>query len=106
MPEHLRFPNSPGLGFPPSEIVDAVAYDKNGDVLADEAARKAAVAEGRLGRVDLTPAFFGLLGAQGALPLHYSEMLANRESLRRDRGARAFFDIFSNRAAALFYAAW
>lgn len=40
------------------------------------------------------------------MPLHYSEMLANRESLRRDRGARAFFDIFSNRAAALFYAAW
>jgi len=106
VPVHLRFPNAPGLGFPPSEIVDAVAYDKNGEVLADEAARRAAVAEGRLGRVDVTPAFFGLLGGQGALPLHYSEMLANRESLQRDRGARAFIDIFSNRAAALFYAAW
>ena len=37
VPVHLRFPNAPGLGFPPSEIVDAVAYDKHGEVLADEA---------------------------------------------------------------------
>lgn len=106
VPTHLRFPNAPGLGFPPSEIVDALAYDKNGELLQDAEARDAAVQEGRLGRVELTPAFFGLLGGQGALPLHYSEMLAQRESLRRDRGARAFFDIFSNRAAALFYEAW
>ena len=33
VPVHLRFPNAPGLGFPPSEIVDAVAYDKHGEVL-------------------------------------------------------------------------
>nr|WP_170948506.1 type VI secretion system baseplate subunit TssG [Bordetella genomosp. 5] len=106
VPARMRFPNSPGLGFPPSEIVEAMAYDHEGEPLTDPAAREAAVADGKLSRVDITPAFFGLLGGQGALPLHYSEMLAMRESVRRDRGARAFFDIFSNRAAALFYEAW
>ncbi|OXH82979.1 type VI secretion protein, partial [Burkholderia multivorans] len=46
------------------------------------------------------------LGAQGALPLHYTEQIAAREHLKRDHAARAFFDVFSNRATALFYAAW
>lgn len=103
---YLRFLNSPSLGFPPSELAGAMAYDKDGAPLADAAARLSAMQAGSLGRVELTPAFFGLLGAQGSLPLHYSETLAHRESLSRDRGARAFFDIFSNRAAALFYGAW
>jgi type VI secretion system protein ImpH len=48
----------------------------------------------------------GLLGASGSLPLHYSEMLAAEEHARSDSGARAFFDLLSNRALALFYEAW
>ncbi|WP_454691365.1 type VI secretion system baseplate subunit TssG [Achromobacter aloeverae] len=102
----MQFLNSPSLGFPASEIADAQAYDREGNPLADAQAIKTAVANGDVARVALTPAFFGLLGGQGALPLHYSETLALRESLSRDRGARAFFDIFANRAAALFYGAW
>ncbi|WP_197424736.1 type VI secretion system baseplate subunit TssG [Bordetella sp. N] len=103
---NMQFLNSPSLGFPASEIADAQAYDREGNPLADAQAIKTAVAQGDVARVALTPAFFGLLGGQGALPLHYSETLALRESLSRDRGARAFFDIFANRAAALFYGAW
>jgi len=103
---NMQFLNSPSLGFPASEIADAQAYDREGNVLADAQAIKTAVASGDVARVALTPAFFGLLGGQGALPLHYSETLALRESLSRDRGARAFFDIFANRASALFYGAW
>lgn len=106
VPTHLRFLNSPSLGFPASEIAGMNAYARNGEPLLDAQARKTAIAAGDLGRVEITPAFFGLLGAQGALPLHYSETLAVRESASRDRGARAFFDIFANRAAALFYSAW
>ncbi|MFY0478149.1 type VI secretion system baseplate subunit TssG [Achromobacter marplatensis] len=106
VPAHLRFLNSSSLGFPASEIAALMAYDKDGVPLEDTASRLAALAEGKLGRVEIEPAFFGLLGGQGALPLHYSEILSHRESAKRDRGARAFFDIFSNRASALFYAAW
>jgi type VI secretion system protein ImpH len=103
---HLRFHNSPSLGFPASEIAGAAAYDRQGEPLVDAQAVKTAAASGDIGRIEMTPAFFGLLGGQGALPLHYSEMLARQESTSRDRGARAFFDIFANRAAALFYGAW
>ena len=47
-----------------------------------------------------------MLGGQGALPLHYTEQIIAREQIKRDRAAREFFDMFSNRATALFYAAW
>lgn len=102
----IAFHNTLTLAFPPSEIEAAVPYDDAGEPLDDEARRMAALDAGVLGRVALTPAFFGLLGAQGALPLAYTEQIVAREQLRRDRAARAFFDIFSNRATALFYSAW
>lgn len=110
-PEHLlgtrlRFPNTLRLSFPPSELEGAHAPTLPPEALNSDAAFAEAVAAGKLDTVSLTPAFFGLLGAQGALPLHYTEMVMERETLRRDRAPRAFFDIFSHRAATLFYLAW
>ncbi|MGH8780405.1 type VI secretion system baseplate subunit TssG [Paraburkholderia sp.] len=102
----IAFRNSISLGFPPSEIENAQSYDGDGIALKDRDKRVAALEEDKIVRVDLTPAFFGLLGGQGALPLHYTEQVVAREQLKRDRAAREFFDIFSNRATALFYAAW
>ena len=104
--QRLAFRNTLSLGFPPSEIHSAQSYDDEGTALKDKPQRTAAVEDGKLGRVDITPAFFGLLGGQGALPLHYTEQIIAREQLRRDRAAREFFDVFSNRATALFYSAW
>ncbi len=103
---HLRFRNSPSLGFPASEIAAARAFDREGLPLDDPQLRRAAVAAGDVAQVDLVPAFFGLLGTQGALPLHYTEALSTRQGTRRDEGATAFFDLFADRAAALFYGAW
>ena len=54
----------------------------------------------------MTPAFMGLLGVTGTLPLFYTEALAQRELYQKDFGARAFMDIFSHRAVAMFYDAW
>jgi type VI secretion system protein ImpH len=104
--QRMMFRTTLSLAFPPSEIHSATSYDEDGNVLKDQAQRAAALANDSIRNVDLTPAFFGLLGAQGALPLNYTEQLLNREQLTRDRAAREFFDIFSNRATALFYAAW
>jgi type VI secretion system protein ImpH len=55
---------------------------------------------------ELTPAFMGLLGAQGALPTAYTESLLHREAESRDDGARAFLDLFANRMVGLFHRAW
>jgi type VI secretion system protein ImpH len=116
----LRFRNSLSLSFAASEIaelkiIDAVpaAIDLElptvagalEDVLdaslAPDAPRLDAIE-----RIELTPAFMGLLGVSGALPTFYTEMLAERETYHRDTAARAFLDIFQHRAVALFYEAW
>ena len=128
----LNFRNSLSLSFPPSEIESLVVQrhgeptDSNragcvvasGDAAAlaldavlaasGEAAHDAphALHSDEVARIDLTPAFMGLLGVTGALPLYYTETLAQREHHHKDRAARAFLDVFSHRAVALFYQAW
>ena len=103
--QRIEFRNTLSLGFPPSEIERAFVRRRRHPPRHGRGARRRA--RGRwLGHVELTPAFFGLLGGQGALPLHYTEQIVAREHLKRDHAARAFFDVFSNRATALFYAAW
>ena len=97
--ERLRFSNSLSLAFPPSEI-ESIAP------ISGEIEEHGRLDASRTDRVRITPAFLGMLGAQGALPLHYSERFALREMEARDRAPRAFLDIFSNRSVALFYAAW
>ncbi|WP_144108037.1 type VI secretion system baseplate subunit TssG [Paraburkholderia sp. BCC1886] len=104
--QRIAFRNSLSMSFPPSELQSAQSFDEAGVALNDKAQRTAALEDGSLDKVHLTPAFFGLLGGQGALPLHYTEQIIAREQIKRDRAAREFFDVFSNRATALFYAAW
>lgn len=57
-------------------------------------------------RIDMTPAFMGLLGMSGTLPHFYTETLAQRELYQKDDAGRAFMDVFSHRAVSLFYQAW
>jgi type VI secretion system protein ImpH len=84
----IRFRNSVGLNFPPSEI---------------EAIEPGA---GDMPAITITPAMMGLLGVMGALPLHYTERFAAWALRNRDDGPRAFLDLFSSRQVALFYHAW
>ena len=119
----LRFRNSLSLSFAPSEIaklevIDAppvvpdielptVAGALDGVLEASESAADTGVpAREAVERIEITPAFMGLLGVSGALPTFYTEMLAERETYHRDTAARAFLDIFQHRAVALFYQAW
>jgi type VI secretion system protein ImpH len=96
----IRCRNSLALGFPPSEIEAMVGEDRAVD------ADMAPDAEVDLKRVTMTVAFLGLTGNQGTLPYHYTERLLEREIIHRDMAARAFLDIFTDRAAALFFRAW
>ncbi|TWI13383.1 type VI secretion system baseplate subunit TssG [Aerolutibacter ruishenii] len=106
VPARVRFRNSMSLGFPASEIESVTAYAGDGVALDRDVAVAHAITMEELGEVHLTPAFMGLLGGHGALPLHYTETLAEREVFQRDRAARAFLDIFSTRAVALHFAGW
>ena len=81
----LRFRNSLSLGFPASQLERLSQQDD--------------------GRIAITPAFIGLLGNSGALPLHYTQGIASSQAATRDDGAAAFLEIFSHRMVTLFYQA-
>jgi type VI secretion system protein ImpH len=84
-PDSARFRNRLAMGFPPNQI-ENIGVDDNS--------------------VRLTPAFIGLLGSQGVLPLHYSDRIARHERERNDGGPRAFLDLLSHRPVQMFYQAW
>lgn len=116
----LRFRNTLSLSFPASEIAEMKVVDAAPAVLDVELPTVAAALDAvvdhtlaagaprseSIAHIELTPAFMGLLGAGGALPTFYTELLAERETYHRDTAARAFLDIFQHRAVALFYQAW
>ncbi|TFW13302.1 type VI secretion system baseplate subunit TssG [Duganella callida] len=84
-PGAVRCRNRLGMSFPPNQI-ENISSDDTG--------------------VRVTPAFMGLLGSQGVLPLHYSERIGRHERSANDGGPRAFLDLLSHRPVALFYEAW
>ncbi len=102
----VRFRNSLSLSFPASEIEAIESYSTDDVRLDREAAIDYAIGTESVGRVQITPAFSGFLGVSGVLPLHYTELFAQREIYERDRTPRAFLDVFANRALALHYQAW
>jgi type VI secretion system protein ImpH len=57
------------------------------------------------GRRRVTSRFLGMLGPQGALPLHTTYEATHWENMRDPAFAR-FLDIFNNRFIQLFYRAW
>lgn len=103
----IRFRNSLALSFPASEIESIDVLETASD--ADGTSTPSTTVKPEppeLQRVTLTPSFIGLTGNQGALPRHYTEQLIEREQTHRDYAARAFLDIFADRAATLFFGAW
>jgi type VI secretion system protein ImpH len=102
--DHLRFDNSLLLGFSPSQIEGLKA--KGDGAINTHAALVQALLEQQMVQVRITPSFMGFLGGNGALPVHYTERFAAYQLIEKDEAPRAFLDMFSNRALALFYEAW
>jgi len=96
LPAKLRFRTLASLSFPPSELR---SYRDPARRATEHSARDVGIDE-------MEVSFMGLTGPNGALPVAYTEMLIERKLRQRDSTAHAFFDIFSHRAIALFYAAW
>lgn len=109
----IRFCNTLSLSFPASELLAveiqsrrAAGPEEDGDDVDPGVPKGLDGRHADLERIELTPAFMGLLGVTGALPLAYSEQFAQREGAGRDSAARAFLDIFQHRAVSLFHEAW
>jgi type VI secretion system protein ImpH len=84
--EALRLGQEPELDFAPAALA---SFDPG------------AAAAPRLG-----VRFFGLLGPQGPMPLHFTEYVRERLRFRGDATAARFLDVFHHRLLALFYRAW
>lgn len=102
--DYLRFPNRMSLAFPPSQI-DALAPEADAPIRNAEALL-AALRDQRLRHIHITPAFTGLLGSNGVLPLRYTQRIADHEHDTGDGGPRAFLDLLANRSTSLLYQAW
>lgn len=90
----LRFRNRVSLAFPASEI-ESVHVEPAAGMPGSSAPR-----------IHITPAFIGLLGANGTLPLHDTERASMKSSLDADESWLPFIDLLSNRSVGLFYEAW
>jgi type VI secretion system protein ImpH len=101
--EVLRFRNSSSLAFPASEV-QALEVEPKGSLTKQDAVRD--THSGAVGKIRITPAFIGLLGACGTLPLHDAERIAARRSLDGDTSQHELIDVFSNRIIGLSYEAW
>jgi len=84
--EVVRFRTDPSLTFPASDI-SSISFDDPDSV------------------VEMWVNFMGLIGPNGVLPRHYTEMVVER-GRRRDHAIHAFLDIFNHRLISLFYRAW
>lgn len=95
--EVLSFRNSLSLSFPASEV-QALEVEPPAK---DDGTRR-----GQPGRIRITPAFIGLLGTNGTLPLHDTERIAAHSPKGDDASQRDLLDILSNRLIGMFYHAW
>jgi type VI secretion system protein ImpH len=84
--EALRLAQEPELDFAPAGLA---SFDPG------------AAAAPRLG-----VRFFGLLGPQGPMPLHFTEYVRERLRYRGDAAPARFLDLFHHRLLLLFYRAW
>lgn len=99
MREVLRFRNNLSLAFPASEVHSLQTEPDVRDCLDS-------VRMGELKHIRITPAFIGLLGAGGTLPLHDTERIAARKTHDGDTSQGELLDVLSNRLIGLFYGAW
>jgi type VI secretion system protein ImpH len=84
--EAIRLGQAPELDFAPAALSSLE--------LRDEAPPRLAVR------------FFGLLGPQGPMPLHYTEYVRDRLHQHGDSTLTHFLDLFHHRLLSLFYRAW
>jgi len=100
LPHELRFRSSTALSFPASEVESLQVLRKSPE------SQSVGASPDDVDSIQITPAFMGLLGLAGTLPLVYTEQILQHELLHKDESARGFLDLFNHRAVSLFYAAW
>jgi type VI secretion system protein ImpH len=101
--EALRFGQQPSLAFAPAMLA---ALQRGGPSASDAQGGETPGSETGDSAPRLLVNFFGLLGANGPLPLHLSEYVRDRLRNVSDPTLAHFLDIFHHRMISLLYRAW
>lgn len=91
--EAVRFHSVPSHAFPAANVF----------AVRGTSGRRVENAQGPPPDVSVT--FFGLVGAMGTLPQHYTRLIVARDR-EKDTSLRDFLDVFQHRLISLFYRAW
>jgi type VI secretion system protein ImpH len=83
----IRFAQSPSLAFPSSTIESVQTGTPSG-----------------VPRMFVN--FFGLMGPNGPLPVHFTEYARDRERHHADRTISSFINVFNHRLVSFFFRAW
>jgi type VI secretion system protein ImpH len=100
---HVRFQNSLSMSFPASQIEALTATGT--EPITSSTALQAALDNGDLKMITVTPAFLGFFGVNGMMPSFYTDDIVDQIGRDKYEGTRAFFDIFYNRTMALYFQA-
>jgi type VI secretion system protein ImpH len=115
--EVVRFRSYVSLEFPPSEIrdINVITDDPENHAKHANQANQANHANHAYSeypenwdsrkRLEMLICMMGMVGVSGVLPTHYTELVLDRIK-HRDTALWTFLDIFTHRAASLFYQAW
>jgi type VI secretion system protein ImpH len=98
-------PELPRIGTSLRPCDDAVGLGQDPSLSFHENALEGFTRAGPDARSRLAVNFFGLLGANGPLPLHLTEYVRDRLRHGGDPTLRAFLDVFHHRMLSLFYRA-
>lgn len=97
------FAHLPRIGEATRPADEAVRFGQHSS-LAFEPAMIAGLIPGDTPKLLLN--FFGLMGANGPLPIHLTEYIRDRQRNLNDPTLAAFCDVFHHRMISLFYRAW
>ncbi len=99
------YPELPRIGTSLRSRDDAVRYGQDPSLIFHASALGAFTRTSGEARARLAVNFFGLMGANGALPTHITEYVRDRLRNGGDATLRAFLDVFHHRLLSLFYRA-
>ena len=98
-------PDLPPIGSAPRPAQEALRLGQDAELAFAPAAVASFLADARPAP-RLGVLFFGLLGPQGPMPLHFTEAVRERARFRGDATLARFVDVFHHRLLSLFYRAW
>jgi type VI secretion system protein ImpH len=101
--EHFRLGQMAALTFAPREVAEVVLPEEEGTRMRGEAMPRSGNNPG----LPMLRVFgLGMLGPNGPLPLHYTEMVRDRSENHNDTTLADFLDLFHHRYLTHMYRAW